>query len=120
MRGWTLAQTITCARCHDHKFDPIPTKDYYALAGILRNAQMLDNGNVSRWAEVPLPGEAKDAEALKKHEQQVASLEARVRKLRAATATVPGKAKPTNSVLAVADVPGTVVDDAEGYAIILM
>ena len=29
-----LAQTITCARCHDHKFDPIPTRDYYALAGI--------------------------------------------------------------------------------------
>src|SRR5262249_52905304 len=31
-----LAQTLGCARCHDHKFDPIPTRDYYALAGILR------------------------------------------------------------------------------------
>ncbi|NYF79832.1 PSD1 and planctomycete cytochrome C domain-containing protein [Granulicella arctica] len=30
----TLAMTVTCARCHDHKFDPIPTTDYYALAGI--------------------------------------------------------------------------------------
>jgi hypothetical protein len=29
-----LATTVTCARCHDHKFDPIPTTDYYALAGI--------------------------------------------------------------------------------------
>jgi hypothetical protein len=29
-----LALTVTCARCHDHKFDPIPTSDYYALAGI--------------------------------------------------------------------------------------
>lgn len=29
-----LAMTTTCARCHDHKFDPIPMKDYYALAGI--------------------------------------------------------------------------------------
>src|SRR5262249_59839707 len=29
-----LAQTIGCARCHDHKFDPIPTRDYYALSGI--------------------------------------------------------------------------------------
>jgi cytochrome c553 len=29
-----LALTVTCARCHDHKFDPIPTTDYYALAGI--------------------------------------------------------------------------------------
>lgn len=30
----TLALTVGCARCHDHKFDPIPTTDYYALAGI--------------------------------------------------------------------------------------
>ncbi len=30
-----LATTISCARCHDHKFDPIPQRDYYALAGIL-------------------------------------------------------------------------------------
>lgn len=29
-----LGLTASCARCHDHKFDPIPTKDYYALAGI--------------------------------------------------------------------------------------
>jgi len=29
-----LALTVTCARCHDHKFDPIPTKDYYSLHGI--------------------------------------------------------------------------------------
>jgi Protein of unknown function (DUF1553)/Protein of unknown function (DUF1549)/Planctomycete cytochrome C len=29
-----LALTVSCARCHDHKFDPIPTTDYYALAGI--------------------------------------------------------------------------------------
>ncbi len=30
----TLGLTVACARCHDHKFDPIPTSDYYALAGI--------------------------------------------------------------------------------------
>ena len=29
-----LGMTVACARCHDHKFDPIPTKDYYALAGV--------------------------------------------------------------------------------------
>src|SRR5262249_12805326 len=33
MRG-VLGLTASCARCHDHKFDPIPTTDYYALAGI--------------------------------------------------------------------------------------
>ncbi|MDR3622720.1 MAG: PSD1 and planctomycete cytochrome C domain-containing protein [Paludisphaera borealis] len=50
-----LAQTIACARCHDHKFDPIPTADYYALAGILHNAKALKHDNVSKWIEAPLP-----------------------------------------------------------------
>jgi arylsulfatase A-like enzyme len=34
-----LAQTIACARCHDHKFDPIATRDYYALAGYLKSSR---------------------------------------------------------------------------------
>ena len=32
-----LGLTVTCARCHDHKFDPIPTRDYYSLRGIFAN-----------------------------------------------------------------------------------
>ena len=38
-----LGLTVGCARCHDHKFDPIPTKDYYAMAGIFRSTE-LKNG----------------------------------------------------------------------------
>ena len=43
-----LGLTIGCARCHDHKFDPIPTADYYALAGFLQSTRrqeaLLDPG----------------------------------------------------------------------------
>jgi hypothetical protein len=35
-----LGLTVACARCHDHKFDPIPTKDYYALAGIFTSTDL--------------------------------------------------------------------------------
>ncbi len=34
-----LATTVACARCHDHKFDPIPAEDYYALAGIFLSSK---------------------------------------------------------------------------------
>src|SRR5437867_2295173 len=37
-RGF-LGLTVACARCHDHKFDPISTKDYYALAGVFASSQ---------------------------------------------------------------------------------
>jgi hypothetical protein len=55
-----LGMTLDCARCHDHKFDPIPTTDYYALAGIFGSTESLVPGNVSGYvtqrlhAEVPL------------------------------------------------------------------
>jgi hypothetical protein len=35
-----LGLTLACARCHDHKFDPIPTNDYYGLAGVLHSSAM--------------------------------------------------------------------------------
>jgi acetyl esterase/lipase len=34
-----LGLTVACARCHDHKFDPIPQADYYAMAGIFRSTE---------------------------------------------------------------------------------
>jgi hypothetical protein len=34
-----MALSVSCARCHDHKFDPIPTADYYALAGIFTSTE---------------------------------------------------------------------------------
>ena len=37
-----LGLTLACARCHDHKFDPIPSRDYYSLAGILHSTDLND------------------------------------------------------------------------------
>ena len=36
-----LATTVACARCHDHKFDPIPMGDYYSMAGIFLSSETL-------------------------------------------------------------------------------
>src|SRR5262249_18472933 len=38
-----MGLTVACARCHDHKFDPIPTRDYYGLAGIFFSTHILPN-----------------------------------------------------------------------------
>jgi hypothetical protein len=38
MRG-TQGLTVGCARCHDHKFDPIPTRDYYSLYGVFQSSE---------------------------------------------------------------------------------
>ncbi|MEE2638043.1 MAG: PSD1 and planctomycete cytochrome C domain-containing protein [Acidobacteriota bacterium] len=52
-----LAEPVGCARCHDHKFDPIPTADYYALAGIMRSTNTM-GGAGRRWVERPLADDA--------------------------------------------------------------
>src|SRR5581483_5316681 len=54
-----LGLTLGCARCHDHKFDPIPTTDYYALAGIFDSTQtvhgqLLHRRDLSGWNLRPL------------------------------------------------------------------
>lgn len=43
-----LGMTVSCARCHDHKFDPIPTADYYALAGVFRSTRTSYGGGINR------------------------------------------------------------------------
>ncbi len=57
-----LALPLGCARCHDHKFDPIPTADYYAMAGILRSTETMSNAAGMRWLERPLAPEDEVAE----------------------------------------------------------
>ncbi|HRK22073.1 MAG TPA: DUF1549 domain-containing protein, partial [Fimbriimonadaceae bacterium] len=54
-----LGLTVACARCHDHKFDPISAKDYYAMAGIFKSTKtMLNYKNMADWNERPLGPQA--------------------------------------------------------------
>ena len=58
-----IGLTASCARCHDHKFDPIPQKEYYALAGIFRSTETFygtdatnGNRNPSRLVSIAADG----------------------------------------------------------------
>ncbi|QDT09479.1 PSD1 and planctomycete cytochrome C domain-containing protein [Planctomycetes bacterium K23_9] len=57
-----IGLTVACARCHDHKFDPIPTSDYYALAGVFAGTEMFNrpiNDTVEKQTGKKKKGEAK-------------------------------------------------------------
>ena len=63
-----LGLTVGCARCHDHKFDPIPARDYYALAGIFRSTKTMANLSfVSKFNERRITG-ASQLAALEAHD----------------------------------------------------
>lgn len=66
-RGF-MATTVACARCHDHKFDPIPTTDYYAMAGIFKSTETLfgtvagnQNHRTTELLELPIPDKGVEA-----------------------------------------------------------
>ncbi|MBL8210552.1 MAG: PSD1 domain-containing protein [Bryobacterales bacterium] len=51
-----LGLTVACARCHDHKYDPIPTRDYYSLYGVFVNSQEPELPAVVDSSATPLDG----------------------------------------------------------------
>ncbi|MDA1232979.1 MAG: DUF1549 domain-containing protein, partial [Planctomycetota bacterium] len=106
-----LGMTLGCCRCHDHKFDPIPTTDYYALAGIFRSTKSLLPNNVSDFVTVPLrvgyDKAAIDAwnATEKELERQIAALKKTLPK---------GKQKPVAAKgIQRSSLAGVVVDDTE-------
>ena len=108
-----LGMTIGCARCHDHKFDPIPTSDYYALAGIFRSTSMLIHENVSKWTERPLPMTPEVEAAVSKHEAAVAELKAKlVAAEKLAKKLAPSRLAKSGPIAA-SELPGIVIDDTQ-------
>src|SRR5262249_3416320 len=106
-----LGMTIGCARCHDHKFDPIPTKDYYALAGIFKSTKSLIHENVSKWVTRPLPVPPDQDLLVRKHETAVAVLEEQIKLAKGAEKG--GTGVVAKGPVAVANLPGIVIDDAQ-------
>ena len=75
-----LGQTITCARCHDHKFDPVPTRDYYALAGIFHSTLTTSYDGPGVWSQithVTLPDPGVTPEELAERNKTLEELSAR-------------------------------------------
>jgi cytochrome c553 len=67
----TMAMTVSCARCHDHKFDPIPTADYYSLHGLFSSIDEPEEKPLV--GRQPSPGEKAD------YEKKLAEMEAKNR-----------------------------------------
>ncbi|MFT5468049.1 MAG: hypothetical protein ACI8UO_003157 [Verrucomicrobiales bacterium] len=70
-----MAMTLGCVRCHDHKFDPIMQRDYYALASIFKSTRTFSGGNtgaIKYWNEYDF-ATAEELEALKPINAEIAA-----------------------------------------------
>ncbi len=110
-----LGMTIGCARCHDHKFDPIPTRDYYALAGFFRNTKTVEHANVSNLILRPLPVAPAWQAKLDEHATAKASIESALRAARSEHERLAKQLGVTD--VSLASLPGIVVDDVQAKAI---
>src|SRR6476620_11567828 len=78
-----LGLTLACARCHDHKFDPISTEDYYGLAGVFFSSHIVtgklvaDARLANELIEIPLLT-ANDEATNRSIDASIASVEARI------------------------------------------
>ena len=79
-----LGLTLSCARCHDHKFDPLSARDYYALAGIFYSTRTMQNRDfVSKWMERPLPSR-EVTERRRQQQQRIDAVKSELEQLKVA------------------------------------
>ncbi|MHC5541836.1 DUF1549 and DUF1553 domain-containing protein, partial [Singulisphaera rosea] len=76
-----MGLTLGCARCHDHKFDPISTADYYGLSGIFQSTRTMESfTKLAKWHEYPAPTE-QDKARLAEHEAAVKARKAEIERV---------------------------------------
>ena len=76
-----LGLTLGCARCHDHKFDPILTADYYALAGIFQSTKSMESyKRIAKWYEHTIASQEEIA-AKEQHDAEIAAMETEIKSL---------------------------------------
>ena len=108
-----MALTIGCARCHDHKFDPIRTEDYYGMAGIFKSTKSVIHSNVSTWNKRTLPISPEDKKTAKQQAVQIADLKKEINRLKKKTGSAPNKLPSVQAT----DLPGIVVDNPDAKII---
>lgn len=89
-----LGLTVACARCHDHKFDPVSTEDYYALAGVFASSRLTARPIIDERLFEPVRNARTDVEKLEtqlvalrkmkpKPDEQIAQIVEDIRQLKA-------------------------------------
>jgi len=114
-----LGQTLGCARCHDHKFDPVSQRDYYALAGIFASTRTLSSytENVTGWVTARLPLDEAEERRFSAAETELAADQARLKAAKNELAELKdaasGLASKTNQPIPLSEVGGIAIDDTQ-------
>lgn len=128
-----LGITLACARCHDHKSDPISQQDYYALAGVFASIRIADRPTMSEELWAPVAKARKEVAALQKKlkdlkkkkpkdlKEQTAKLTEKINSIKSATPhysvpTVNGVEEAALYVIPKTNAHGTVLDYKMGRA----